>query len=95
MKKYNVRIYLHTFIDYEVMAENKEDAVEEAQNLDYDMEQLLENMVPDEEEDVTELPLSTYDMKLALESDGWEWNVLDMMDDEEIKEKYDEMKLLK
>ena len=35
--------------------------------------------------------LSIYEMKLALEEDGWEWNVLDMMDDWEIQEKYDEM----
>jgi hypothetical protein len=37
------------------------------------------------------MALSIYKMKLALEEDGWEWNVLDMMDDWEIQEKYDEM----
>lgn len=91
MKKYNVRVYLHTFVDYEVEAENINDAIDEARNLDYDMEQMLGNMVPAEEEDVTELPLSTYDMKCQLEKDGWDWNVLDMMDEEEIKCKYDEI----
>lgn len=91
MKKYSVRIYLHTFVDYEVMADNMKDAIDEARNLDYDIEQMLENMVPDEEEDVTELTLSTYDMKLSLEADGWDWNVLDMMDEDEIKCKYDEI----
>jgi len=33
-----------------------------------------------------------YRMKLALEKYGWEWNVLDMMDDQEIQDKYEEMK---
>ena len=32
-----------------------------------------------------------YDMKLALEQDGWDWNVLDMMDNEEIRMKYEEL----
>lgn len=31
---------------------------------------------------------NVYQMKLALEADGWDWNVLDMMDDWEIEENF-------
>lgn len=31
---------------------------------------------------------NVYQMKVALEADGWDWNVLDMMDDEEIEENF-------
>lgn len=54
MKKYNVRIYLHTFVDYVVEAENEKDAVEIADNMEYDMDQLLDNLTPDGSEDVEE-----------------------------------------
>lgn len=55
MKKYNVRIYLHTFVDYTVEANTEKEAIEMVDNLEYDMDQLLDNMVPDNEEDVTEI----------------------------------------
>lgn len=55
MGKYNVRLYLHTFVDFEVEAKDKKEAVEIANNLEYDMDQLLDNMVPDNEEDVTKI----------------------------------------
>ena len=55
MKKYNVRIYLHTVIDVEVEAENEKEAIEIADNTEYDMEQLLDNLIPDDSEDVTEI----------------------------------------
>jgi len=46
-KKYSVRIYLHTFVDMEVEAENKKEAQEIASYTDeYDMEQVMANMVP-------------------------------------------------
>ena len=54
-KHYNVRFYLHTFVDFEVEAKDEKEAVEIANNLEYDMDQLLDNMVPDNEEDVTEI----------------------------------------
>ena len=55
MKKYNVRFYLHTFVDFEVEAETAEDAEEIANNLEYDMDQLLDNMVPCEDVDIYEI----------------------------------------
>lgn len=89
MKKYNVRIYLHTFVDVEVEAENDTRAKEEAELKEYDMRQILDNMVQDETDiDVEEIKPTIYEMKIALEADGWDWNVLDMMDDWEIEENY-------
>lgn len=55
MKKYNVRFYLHTFVDFEVEANDEKEAVEIADNLEYDMDQLLDNMVPDGSEEVEEI----------------------------------------
>lgn len=55
MKKYNVRVYLHTFCDFEVEAENEQDAIEIAENNDYDMEQIIYNMVQDGSSDVEEV----------------------------------------
>lgn len=48
--KYNVRFYLHTFVDFEVEAKDEKEAVEIADNLEYDMDQLLDNMVSEEED---------------------------------------------
>lgn len=89
MKKYNVRIYLHTFVDVEVEAENDTMAKEEAELKEYDVRQILDNMTQDETDiDVEEIKPTIYEMKLALEADGCDWNVLDMMDDEEIEENF-------
>lgn len=56
MKKYNVRIYLHTFVDVEVEAENDTMAKEEAELKEYDMRQILDNMTQDETDiDVEEI----------------------------------------
>lgn len=36
--------------------------------------------------------MTTYEMKCELESTfGWDWNVLDLMDDEEIEDTYREL----
>ena len=54
--KYNVRIYLHTFVDVEVEAENETRAKEEAEFKEYDMRQILDNMTQDETDiDVEEI----------------------------------------
>ena len=56
MKKYNVRIYLHTFVDMQIEAENETEAAEIAEATEYDMDQLLDNLVPAEDDpDITEL----------------------------------------
>jgi len=55
MKKYNVRFYLHTFVDFEVEADNEEDALDIAENSELDIEQLKDNLVPDNTEDVWEI----------------------------------------
>ena len=55
MKKYCVRFYLHTFVDFEVEAENEKEAVEIADNMEYDIEQLIDNLASDNSEDVMEI----------------------------------------
>ena len=67
MKKYNVRIYLHTFVDVEVEAENEQEAIEIAENSEYDMRQIFENMIQDNSSDVEEIEPTLHEMKLALE----------------------------
>lgn len=52
MNKYNARFYLHTFVDFEVEADNEEEALDIAENLELDIEQLKDNLVPDNTEDV-------------------------------------------
>lgn len=54
-KTYSVRIYLHTFVDFEVEAETKEDAIDIAENTEYDMDQLLDNMTPGDDPDAEEI----------------------------------------
>lgn len=50
-KKYNVRIFLHTFVDfYDVEAENEKEASELADSMEYDMGQILDNMTPSDED---------------------------------------------
>lgn len=56
--KFNVRIYLHTFVDFQVEAKDEEEAIEIASNKEYDMEQLLDNLASDSEE-VTPLEFQT------------------------------------
>lgn len=53
-KKYCVRLYLHTFADIEVEAENEDEAIELAENIN-DIDQLLDNLIQDNESDVTEI----------------------------------------
>lgn len=95
MKKYNVRLHFTSFVDFEVFAENERQANDLAEQMEIDMGQLFENLCRveenNEEFNVVETP-TAHEMKLALEQDGWDWNVLDMMDDWEIQEKYEEMK---
>ena len=91
MKKYNVRISLHTFVDVEVEAESKDEAIQLAEQMDYDMGQLFDNLTSGNDMEVTEIEPDIYDMKYALEKYGWDWNVLDMMDDWEIKKNYEEI----
>ena len=56
MKKYNVRIYVHTFVDMEVEANSKEEAIEIAENTDFDCnDQILENMVIADDTDAEEI----------------------------------------
>ena len=57
MKKYNVRFYLHTFVDFEVEANSQEQAVEKAESMEYDMRQLFYNLTTDNEEDVWEIKI--------------------------------------
>lgn len=60
MKKYNVRLYYHSFVDVTVEAENEQEAYEEADLIVSDNtnkeinEELLGNLIQ-EEHDVTEL----------------------------------------
>ena len=91
MKKYNVRISLSTYVDVEVEAETQDEAIQLAEQKDYDMGQLLDNLTSDDEYEVTEIEPDIYDMKYALEQHGWDWNVLDMMDEWEIKKNYEEI----
>lgn len=62
--KYNVRFYLHTFVDFKVDAKDEKEAVEIAEDLEYDMDQLLDNMVPDNETDVEEI-VETFKTKVG------------------------------
>lgn len=58
MKNYNVRLYFHTFVDIEVSAEDKETAIEIAENESGKLSavEFTANMVQDETDvDVTEL----------------------------------------
>lgn len=55
MKKFSVRVYLHTFVDYEVEAENEKEAKEVAENKEYDIDQILDNMVPADVTDVKQI----------------------------------------
>jgi hypothetical protein len=49
-------------------------------------------MVPSDESEARVIEPSTYEMKVSLEEYGWDWNVLDMMGDDEIKLHYEEIK---
>lgn len=58
MKNYNVRLYFHTFVDIEVSAEDKNTAIEIAENESGNLSavEFTANMVQDETDaDVTEL----------------------------------------
>lgn len=66
--KYNVRFYLHTFVDFEVEAASEKEAIDMAENLEYDMDQILDNMVPDNETDVTEIENKPEEFKTKV---GW------------------------
>lgn len=50
--KYNVRVHLTTFCDFEVEAENETKAIEIAENKVLDMNQILDNMERDGSPDV-------------------------------------------
>ena len=58
-KRYCVRVYLHTFVDYEVEAENENEAREIAENNDWlngePFEQVQGNMVLADDTDVMEI----------------------------------------
>lgn len=59
-KRYNVRVYLHTFVDYEIEAENEAKAKEIAEDIDWEtdglyMEQVQANMVLADDTDVFEV----------------------------------------
>ena len=56
MKKYSVRVYLHTFCDYEVEAENEKEAKEIAEDMEYDMDDMLGNICRCDDTDVEEIP---------------------------------------
>ncbi len=92
MKKiYNVRISLSTYVDVEVEADSKDEAIQLAEQTEYDMGQLLDNLVPDDNVEVTEVEPDVYDMKYFLEKQcGWDWNDFENMSDEQIKQAYDE-----
>ena len=55
MKKYAARVYLCTFCDYEVEAENEKEAKEIAEALEYDMDDILDNMCQADDTDVREI----------------------------------------
>ena len=93
--KYSVRKYYATFVDVEVEANTTKEAIEIAENIEPDMGQVSENMVPSDESEARVIEPSTYEMKVSLEEYGWDWNVLDMMSEDEIKLQYEEMCNLK
>lgn len=60
MKKYNVRIYLYSFVDFEVEAHDENDAIDGAWNkmdigLDDVRDQLFDNLVEGASPDVIEI----------------------------------------
>lgn len=55
MKKYRVTFPLYTSVTFEVEANNEDEALEIANNMEYDMDQLLDNMVPYEHEEIQEI----------------------------------------
>lgn len=92
MKLYNVRKYYTTFMDMQVHASSEDEACEIADNMRLDKDQLLSNIVQsDEDKDVTILEPSVYEMKVSLEQNGRDWNVLDMMGESEIRLHYEEI----
>ena len=60
MKKYDVRIYLHTFIDVEVEAENESDAIDVANEKEWNMGEILGNMCEEKEPDIEALEYSVF-----------------------------------
>lgn len=55
MKKYNVKFYLNTSVEYEIEAESEKEAINKAEDMQYDMSQILENMMPAGKCDVEEI----------------------------------------
>lgn len=55
MNKYNVRVYLTTFCDFEVEAKDEAEAVSLTDNMQLEMGQLLDNMCRTEEPSVIEI----------------------------------------
>lgn len=55
MNKYNVRVYLNTFCDFEVEAKDENEAVFLTDNMQLDMNQLLDNMCRTEEPSVVKI----------------------------------------
>ena len=55
MKKYRVKFYFHTSVEYEVEADDHEQAIEIARVQECDARQMLENLVEDDSPDVDEI----------------------------------------
>ena len=55
MKKYRVKFYFHTSVEYEVEADDDEQAIEIANEKECDVRQMLDNLTEDNSPDVEEI----------------------------------------
>ncbi|MBN1574299.1 MAG: hypothetical protein JW984_13960 [Deltaproteobacteria bacterium] len=60
IKRYEVRIYYSGFCTYEVEAENEEEAITKARNMQIDSNELMSNLENWEEADTAELDNEDY-----------------------------------